>query len=198
MEFNLVIFKGKFILKEGKFDLQSFFEDLQSNTSTLRPGRVDFYFLGNVVSVTSGGFITIYAAVNIPSTVRNIEESLEKLAGICSPYTKGILEVRYRAVNIQISGKFPFSGRTLLLKLKHTLQSLPNILQLYLGCDPNISSLNDPCEIPEHNFLYTNLKLKVLEGKLNVLYTGSYTIITSRFKFIPFWSDFVNSVKNGN
>ena len=157
-----------------------------------RGGRLDFYYLGNIVSITTKGYLSIYATLNIRSAVNNIEDTFQRIGESFLPYTKGIEHITYRAVNIHLSGKFSLKSSALIAKLKLKFQAVANVLEIVLGTEANDARLQDPNKIPDEVFLYSYVQLKVAEGKLTVLHTGSYTIITTRFQYIAFWKLFTN------
>ena len=65
-----------------------------------RGGRVAFYSLGNVVSVTSHGYLTSYLTVSITSALEQIENIIQKVGEAFLSFANGFSEITYKAVNL--------------------------------------------------------------------------------------------------
>ena len=88
MNVNLIVIEGHSSLaKGGVVDLYRLGREFsQKHGIVNRGGRVDFYCLGNVVSVTSGGYLTVYLTVNKALAPEHIEEILRRIGGLFSSY----------------------------------------------------------------------------------------------------------------
>ena len=193
MRLNLVVFKGRFILREATVELLRFHEKhYLRHRVILKGGRVDFFFLGNKISVTKRGYLTLYISVNIPSTVEQIEEIILAIGEAFLSFTCRLSQIEYRAANLHLSGKFPFKNSALFHRLKAEFQTLTNIIEITLcASDELFARFVDPQKLPVDGCTWSSLQLKVAEGKLSVLHRGAFTIITTKFQFIPFWEAFI-------
>lgn len=198
MNINLVVIKGKIVLASGDINLEKIYILHGENHRVKKlNGRLDFYHLGNTVSVTRHGFITIYISVNINITVQELETILTRIADFFNPYTNGIQEITYKAANIQLSGKASYKGSLLLTKLRSILQTTTDIIEIVIGSDINVARISNASALPLDNFLYIYIEAKCLQGKFKIQHTGYYTIITTKFKYIPFWELFCTELTDG-
>ena len=177
MNVNLVVIKGRFLLGDNqRVDLYRFSRKYsRKHTFVYRGGRVDFYSLGNVVTVTSRGYLTLYLTVRLASALEQLQDTLRRIGEVFLPFTGGFSIIRYRAVNLHLNG-----------------------VEIVLGCGQSISRFQNVSNFPAYPFLYTYIQLKLPEGKLNILHTGSYKIVTGSFKYLVFWKNFVNALCHGD
>ena len=131
--------------------------------------------------------------MSIASALEQIEDIIQRIGEAFVPFTSGFSEITYRAVNLQLNGKFSLDKTTLLKRLKTNLQK--QTVEIVLGCGQTITRLS---EFPDYPCLFTYLQLKLPEGKLMLLHTESFTVITTSFKFLPFWETFVSCIHNGD
>ena len=131
--------------------------------------RVDFSFLGNKMSVTKRGYLTLYISVNIPSTVEQIEEIILAKGEAFLSFTcelscpKSSTELR----TLHLSEKFSFKTSLLFHRLKGKFQTLTNIIEITLcGSEEQFAGFVDPKKLPADGCTWTSLQLKVPEGKL--------------------------------
>ena len=199
MNVNLVVIKGRFLLGDNQLvDLYCFSRKYsRKHTFVYRGGRVDFYSLGNVVSVTSRGYLTLYLTVRLVSALEQLQDTLRRIGEVFLPFTGGFSVIRYRAVNLHLSGRFSVDKSTLFSTLKTNLKK-QNGVEIVLGRGQSISRFQNVSNFPAYPFLYTYIQLKLPEGKLNILHTGSYTIVTSSFKYLVFWKNFVKALCHGD
>ena len=162
-----------------------------------RGGRVDFCSLENVVGVTSRGYLTLYLTVRLASALERLQDTLRRIGEMFLPFTGGFSVIRYRAVNLHFSGRFSVNKSTLFTKLKTNLEKQSSV-EIVLGCGQSISRFQNVSDFPVYPFLYTYIQLKLPEGKLNILYTGSYTILTNSFKYLVFWTTFAKALCHGD
>ena len=125
MNINLIVIKGRLSLTEGGIvDFYRFcWEFLQKHGIVNRGGRVDFYCLGNVVSVTSDGYLIVFLAVNIALALGQIEEILRTIGEAFVHFASIFSEFKYQAVKLHFSGKFSLDKTTLIKRLKKFLQN---------------------------------------------------------------------------
>lgn len=187
MKINLVVVKGKIVLEGGVLDLEKV-SQLYREPHGVRAlnGRIDFFYLGNTVSVTKRGHLTVYIAWEIGETLCQIKSFLTRIWTFFNRFTTSITEIRYRIVNIQLSGKSSSSGHLLLEKLKEVLEPF-NTIEVLIGTDRNIARIANISALPSSKFLYIYVQITFAEGKLKVLYSGSYTVITTKVKHLVFW-----------
>ena len=86
---NLIVIKGRFSFREGGIvDLVRFSRKYARKHRVVnRGGRVDFYSLRYVVSVTSRGYLTIYLTVSIASVLEQIEDKIQRIGEACLPFS---------------------------------------------------------------------------------------------------------------
>lgn len=193
---NLCVIKGK-LRSLGPLDLEKFYlVHGQKNGVKKLNGRLDFYHKGNIFSVTRNGYFTIYITIDIAVALNQLEKSLVKLARAFGPYSRSriITEVSYRTANIQLSGGIPCKGSVLLGKLKTALSKAENISEIVIGSEYNITRILCASLLPVGSFLYSYIQVRFNVGKFKLLYSGSFTIITLKFKHIPFFEAFCSSM----
>ena len=122
MDVNLVVINGRFDIKSGTLDLRSFCQKCKTQPGVRRRGgRVDFYALGNLVSVTACGFIAIYISVDKTFVLEQIGQILLVIRETLLPFTtrkESFSVIKCKAVNLHMSGKFVLERITLLRRLK--------------------------------------------------------------------------------
>ena len=183
---DLVVFRGRFLLRKGAVDILRFHEEYyQKHGVACDGGKVEFFHLGNKISVTKNGYLRLYLCVNVPSAVEQIEETLHRVGETFLPFTSGFSEIKYSAASVHLSGKFAFKGSILFNRLKPMLQTLFPIIDIIASASGERSTTSvDPSKLAVEGCTFTSLKVKVPEGKLCVVHSGSFTIITTKFKFI--------------
>ena len=198
MDVNLIVIKARFIIKRGALDLSSFCQKYKTNPGVRRrAGRVDFYTLGNVVSITARGFVTIYISVDKTFVVDHIEEILLAIGEIFLPFTtrkESFSIITYKAVNLQLSGKFALDRISLLKTLKKHLEKQEDLEEIIVGSGQTIARFTQPSSFPNPPFAYTYIQIKLSKGKITILHTGSFTIITYKFNLLEFWENFVSAI----
>ena len=198
MDVNLIIIKVRFHIKHSALDLSSFCQKFKANPGVRRrAGRVDFYTLGNLVSITVRGFVTIYISVDKTFVLEHIEEILLAIGEIFLTFTtrkESFSLITYKAVNLQLSGKFALDRISLLKTLKKRLEKQEDLVEIILGSGQAITRFTQLSTFPDPPFAYTYIQIKLSKGKIMILHTGSFTIITYKFNLIEFWEKFVAAI----
>ena len=150
MRVNLVVFKGRFILREGTADLSRFHErHYLRHHVILKGGRVDFFFLGNKISATKRGYLTLYISINILSGVEKVEEIILAIGEVSLSFTCGLSQIEYRAANLHLSLKSSFKSSLLFHRLKAKFQTLTNIIEITLCAgEEQFARFVDPNKLP--------------------------------------------------
>ena len=97
--------------------------DPPSRPAAARPVGVDpplvKSWLHPCVSVTFRRYLTLYLTVKLASALAQLQDTLRRIGEVSlpCPFTGGFSGIRYRAVNLNLSGKFSVDKTTLFKRL---------------------------------------------------------------------------------